>query len=55
MSGRTWKILETTQAKVRRLKKEGVPKWVLMERFGLTVSELELILRKKERGENHAE
>jgi hypothetical protein len=47
MTTRACRVPEVTKAKIRKLHKEGIPRWALMERFGLTQNDLIPILRKK--------
>jgi hypothetical protein len=54
MAARALKIPNETMVKIRRLKKEGLSKWALMDRFNPSIYELQWILRKKEKGKKHA-
>ena len=52
MTTRACRVPEVTKAKIRRLHKEGLARWALMERFGLTHDDYVAILRKGAHAKN---
>ncbi len=46
MTTKACRVPKVTKAKIRRLHKEGLARWALMERFGLTPSNYQAILRE---------
>ena len=52
MTTRACRVPEVTKAKIRRLHKEGIQRWALMERFGLTHDDYVAIVKKGAHAKN---